>query len=214
MPGSSPGMTGRGCFAKLAFREGSDFIAIWNSPMPLIRPRDVLDFWFNAGPDKWFDKNDAFDAEVRRRFGEAVKLAASGRYDEWAKEPESALALVILLDQFTRNIYRNDHRAWAADAKALALSREAIARRFDITLPEPARRWLYMPFMHAEDLAAQEEGLKYFAERLNDPETMKFAEIHADIIRRFGRFPHRNAVLGRVTTPEEQAFLDGGGFAG
>ena len=182
--------------------------------MSLIRPRDVLDFWFNAGPEKWFEKNDAFDAEIRDEFGDAVKSAAEGDYDDWATEPESVLALVILLDQFTRNIYRDDHRAWAADGKALELAREAIARRFDTTLPEAARRWLYMPFMHAEDLAAQEEGLKYFAERLHDAETMRFAELHADIIRRFGRFPHRNGVLGRVTTPAEQSFLDEGGFAG
>ncbi len=182
--------------------------------MSLIRPRDVLDFWFNAGPEKWFTKSDAFDAEIRREFGDAVKAAAEGDYDDWVREPESALALVILLDQFTRNIYRDDHRAWASDAKALGIAREAIARRFDTTLPEVARRWFYMPFMHAEDLAAQEEGLEYFDGRLNDPETMKFAEIHADIIRRFGRFPHRNAVLGRATTPEEQSFLDEGGFSG
>lgn len=182
--------------------------------MSLIRPRDVLDFWFSAGPEKWFTKSDAFDAEIRNEFGDAVKAAAAGDYDDWAGEPESALALVILLDQFTRNIYRDDRRAWASDARALDIAREAIARRFDTILPEVARRWFYMPFMHAEDLAAQEEGLEYFAGRLNDPETMKFAEIHADIIRRFGRFPHRNAVLGRETTPEEQSFLDEGGFAG
>ena len=182
--------------------------------MSLIRPRDVLDFWFNAGPEKWFNKDDAFDAEIRAEFGDAVKAAAEGDYDDWAAEPEGALALVILLDQMPRNIYRNDHRAWISDGKALDLAREAIARRFDTTLPVPARHWIYMPFMHAEDLAAQEEGLKYFAERLGDPEVMKFAEIHADIIRRFGRFPHRNAVLGRVTTSEEQSFLDEGGFAG
>lgn len=179
-----------------------------------VRPRDVLDFWFGAGPEKWFVKSDVFDADIRRLFGAAHAAAASGGHDDWANEPQGALALILVLDQFSRNLYRNDHRAFAQDAKALALAGTAIERRFDVETPETARKWFYMPYMHAEDLAAQERGLVYFAQRLNDPETMKFAVEHRDIIRRFGRFPHRNAVLGRRTTPEEQSFLNEGGFAG
>ena len=179
-----------------------------------ICPRDVLDFWFAAGPEKWFTKSDAFDADIRRLFGTLHGEAASGKHDNWADEPRGALALILLLDQFSRNLYRNDHRAFAQDAKALALADMAVARRFDVETPETARKWFYMPYMHSEDLAAQERALGYFAGRLDDPETMKFAVEHRDIVRRFGRFPHRNAVLGRRTTPEEQSFLDAGGFKG
>ena len=179
-----------------------------------VRPRDVLDFWFAAGPEKWFAKSDDFDAEVKRRFDETHRAGSEGKLDSWANEAQGALALILVLDQFSRNLWRNDHRAFAQDAKALGLADGAVRRRFDVETPATARKWFYMPYMHSEELAAQERGLTYFAQRLDDPETMKFAIEHADIIRRFGRFPHRNAVLGRVTTPEEQGFLDGGGFAG
>ena len=182
--------------------------------MPIARPRDVLDFWFGAGPEKWFAKEDAFDAEILRRFGDTHKAACEGRLDDWSRDAQGALALVIVLDQFSRNLHRDDHRAWLNDGKALALAREAIRRRFDVEVPETARRWFYLPFMHAEDTDAQRESLHYHATRLGDAEVMHYAEEHADIIRRFGRFPHRNAALGRETTPEEQTFLDAGGFAG
>lgn len=178
------------------------------------RPRDVLDFWFAAGPEKWFAKSDTFDADIRGLFARLHGEAAAGKHDDWANEPQGALALILLLDQFSRNLYRGDHRAFAQDAKALALADMAVARRFDVETPETARKWFYMPYMHSEHLAAQERGLIYFGQRLNDPETMRHAVEHADIVRRFGRFPHRNAVLGRRTTPEEQSFLDEGGFAG
>jgi uncharacterized protein (DUF924 family) len=179
-----------------------------------VRPRDVLDFWFAAGPEKWFAKNDAFDAEIKRLFAETYRMASEGKLDSWANEAQGALALILMLDQFSRNLWRNDHRAFLQDAKALALADEAVRRRFDVETPVTARKWFYMPYMHAEDLAAQERGLVLFAQRLDDPETMRHAVEHADIIRRFGRFPHRNAVLGRLTTPEEQTFLDQGGFKG
>ena len=180
----------------------------------MIRPRDVLDFWFAAGPEKWFAKSDAFDAEIKRRFGEAHRDASEGRLDAWANEAQGSLALILVLDQFSRNIWRNDHRASAQDAVALGLADEAVRRRFDVETPATARKWFYMPYMHSEELAAQERGLVYFAQRLDDPETMRHAVEHADIIRRFGRFPHRNEVLGRATTPEEQSFLEQGGFKG
>ncbi|MBX3504080.1 MAG: DUF924 domain-containing protein [Parvibaculum sp.] len=180
----------------------------------MIRPRDVLDFWFAAGPEKWFAKSDDFDAEIKRRFAETHRTASEGRLDGWADNAQGSLALILVLDQFSRNLWRNDHRAFAQDEKALALADEAVRRRYDVETPVTARKWFYMPYMHSEDLAAQERGLAYFAQRLDDPETMTFAVEHADIIRRFGRFPHRNEVLGRVTTPEEQSFLDQGGFKG
>jgi len=179
-----------------------------------MRPRDVLDFWFAAGPEKWFAKDAGFDAEISRRFGALHAQASAGACDAWADEGQGALALIILLDQFSRNLYRDDHRAFLQDAHALHVTEQSIERRFDVETPVMARKWFYMPFMHSEDLDAQKRGLVYFQTRLDDPETLRFAEIHLDIIRRFGRFPHRNAVLGRVTTPAEQDFLDMGGFAG
>ena len=178
-----------------------------------VKPRDVLDFWFAAGWEKWWKRSDAFDAEIRQRFGKTYDDAVAGKFDSWMSEPQGALALIIVLDQFSRNLFRENHRAWARDAKALSFAREAVRRRFDVELPVTVRNWIYMPYMHSEDLAVQEEGLVYFA-RLDNPEVMKFAEEHADIIRRFGRFPHRNHVLGRGSTPVEQDFLDGGGFSG
>lgn len=181
--------------------------------MSNVRPRDILDFWFAAGWEKWWTKSDAFDADIRAKFGATYAEAVAGKLDDWISEPQGALALVIVLDQFSRNLHRNDHRAWTQDGKALALMREAIRRYHDVELPVTVRNWLYMPFMHSEDLAHQQEGLTYFA-RLDQPEVMKAAEEHIDIIRRFGRFPHRNAVLGRVSTPAEEEFLANGGFAG
>lgn len=181
--------------------------------MTSVRPRDVLDFWFAAGWEKWWKKSEAFDGDVRQRFGDVYREAVAGSLDQWMDEPQGALALVIVLDQFSRNLFREDHRAWTQDARALGYAREAIRRRFDVELPATIRNWIYMPFMHSEDVAVQEEGLAYFA-RLENPEVMKFAEEHADIIRRFGRFPHRNQVLGRVSTSAEQDFLSAGGFSG
>ncbi len=179
-----------------------------------MRPRDILDFWFAAGPDKWWARNDAFDAEIRRRFGETHRLAADDRLGAWADEPNGALALVVVLDQFSRNLYRNDHRAWINDGKALAVAREAIGRSYDFAFPATQRCWFYMPFMHAESLDAQRLCVEYMSTRCDYPEQLSSAEMHLGIIRRFGRFPHRNAVLGRRTTPEEQTFLDSGGFSG
>ncbi|MDO8288102.1 MAG: DUF924 family protein [Parvibaculum sp.] len=181
--------------------------------MSSVRPRDVLDFWFAAGWEKWWKKSDAFDDEIRRRFAGTLNDAVAGRLDDWLSEPAGALALVIVLDQFSRNLYRHDHRAWTQDAKAMSVMREAMKRRFDVELPVTVRNWIYMPLMHSEVLADHEEGLPLFA-ALGQPEVMKSAEEHIDIIRRFGRFPHRNEVLGRVSTPDELEFLAAGGFSG
>ena len=182
--------------------------------MPIAHPRDILDFWFAAGREKWFDKDPSFDGEIRKRFGDTHMVACDGKLDDWMKDAQGALALVIVLDQFSRNLYREDHRAWVNDDKALRVAREAIRRRFDVEVPITARQWFYLPYMHAEDMAAQRESLHFHATRLDDPESLRFAEIHADIVKRFGRFPHRNAILGRESSPEEQSFLAEGGFAG
>jgi uncharacterized protein (DUF924 family) len=176
-------------------------------------PGEVVRFWLGQNEKVWFSADPAFDAEVLSRFAELVERAKSGALDHWADTAEGALALVILLDQMTRNIYRDSPEMFAADGKALSVAERAIERGFDQELPKAERRWLYMPFMHSEDLADQERSVELFT-RSEISESVPFAVDHADIIRRFGRFPHRNAILGRQTTPEEADFLAGGGFSG
>jgi uncharacterized protein (DUF924 family) len=176
-------------------------------------PAEILAFWRAAGRDKWFEKDDGFDAEIRARFLGTYVAAAAGGLAAWEVDAESALALVIVLDQFPRNMFRGDARTYAADPLARAVTERAIARAFDQRFPPIERRFFYLPFEHSENLADQERNLA-LCRAAGDEEGIKYAEIHADIIRRFGRFPHRNRVLGRATTAAEQAFLDGGGFAG
>ena len=174
---------------------------------------DVLAFWLAAGHDCWFEHDEAFDAEIRARFAAVYEDAAAGRLSAWEQSTHGALALVIALDQFPRNMFRDSGRAFAADPLARAVAARAIARGFDQQVGMPARVFFYLPFEHSEDLADQERGVALFR-ATGDADQLKWAQSHADIIRRFGRFPHRNAVLGRTTTADEQAFLDGGGFKG
>jgi uncharacterized protein (DUF924 family) len=176
-------------------------------------PAAVLAFWRAAGPDKWFAKDAAFDAEIRTRFLAAWQAAAAGQLAAWEETAEGALALTIVLDQFPRNMFRGDARTYQEDATARALAGRAIARGFDLAVPHDERRFFYLPFQHSETLADQEHCVA-LAQRYGDEEFLRHALQHADIVRRFGRFPHRNALLGRVMTAEEQAFLDGGGFRG
>ena len=176
-------------------------------------PGDVIAFWQAAGYDKWFTKDEAFDAIVRAQFLPAYEDAAAGRLASWEATADGALALLILLDQMPRNIFRGDARAFAADEAARAVADAALARGFEREVPAALRPFFFLPFMHSEHLPDQERSVGLY-QAFGDAELLKFAEVHADIIRRFGRFPHRNAVLGRATTAEEQAFLDGGGFKG
>lgn len=176
-------------------------------------PETVLAFWRAAGLEKWFKKDAAFDDAIRRRFLETHEAAASGRLAHWEETAEGALALLIVLDQFARNMFRGSACAFAADPLARAVAERAIARGFDRQTPLRERQFFYLPFEHSESLTDQERCVALFR-ATGDAEAVKWAELHADIIRRFGRFPHRNAALGRATTPEEQAFLDSGGFAG
>ena len=169
-------------------------------------PSDVLAFWRAAGPDKWFSSDPAFDREIAARFGAIWRAAAEGQLARWE-------ALVIVLDQFPRNMFRGQARTYEADAVARAVADRALERGFDRQVPQDERRFFYLPFMHSEMPADQARCLE-LARAYGDDEFMTYAEHHADIVRRFGRFPHRNPMLGRVTTPEEQAFLDAGGFAG
>jgi uncharacterized protein (DUF924 family) len=181
--------------------------------LSLASPEQVLNFWFGAGPQKWFAKDDSFDAAITERFLPTYEAAAAGRLHDWEAGAESALALIIVLDQFSRNMFRGSPRTFAADALALSVAKHALAQGFDEKFEIPKRNFFYLPLMHSENLGDQELCVALSREKA-DENTLKFAELHADIIRRFGRFPHRNALLGRRTSPEEQAFLDMGGFAG
>jgi uncharacterized protein (DUF924 family) len=176
-------------------------------------PHDVLTFWRHAGPRKWFGRDDRFDASIRLKFEPVHHTAARGEYDGWAETPEGALALLILLDQFPRNLYRGSPHAFATDGRARAIARTAAGRGWHLKVEPELRQFMLLPFEHSEDLADQNQGLE-LAEAIGDPEILKWIHIHRDIIVRFGRFPHRNPLLGRATTPAEQAFLDEGGFSG
>lgn len=174
---------------------------------------DIISFWHNAGYDKWFNKDDAFDVTVRERFLSTYEAAAAGRLNDWDATPEGALALVIVLDQFPRNMFRGSPQSWATDPMARDLTKRALAQGFDKSVPEALQTFFYLPLMHSETIEDQQQCLALY-KALGDENSLKYAEIHEDIIRRFGRFPHRNAVLGRDTTPEEKAFLEAGGFDG
>ena len=166
---------------------------------------DVLDFWFaDETQPKWFQSTPEFDNLIRERFGDLYQEAAAGGLDGWMESPRSALARIIVFDQFSRNLFRNDRRAFATDGLAVDAAHEAVDKKFDAALAAEMRKFLYMPFMHSENLADQDRGLPLFV-ALNDAETIESAKHHRDIIARFGRFPHRNAVLGRTSTAEEQA---------
>ena len=175
---------------------------------------EVLDFWFGA-PDSrergrsrksWFQKSEPFDAEIRRRFLATWERAARGELGGWQTSPLASLALVVTLDQFPRNMFRGAARAFASDSLALAAARSMIAAEFDGLLSPVERSFAYLPFAHAEDLAAQRRSLALFHGL--DPESVRSATRHYEIIARFGRFPHRNAALGRRSTPEETEFLE------
>jgi uncharacterized protein (DUF924 family) len=190
----------------------ADFASEQTTPAPQ-SAANVLAFWLAAGPDRWFEDDAAFDAAIRERFMATYEAAAAGLLSGWENQPESALALVIVLDQFSRNMFRNSARAYATDPLSRAIAERAIARGFDRQVAMPERNFFYLPFEHSEELADQERSVALIGQT-GDADLLKWAERHADIIRRFGRFPHRNAVLGRTTTPDEQAFLDAGGFSG
>jgi uncharacterized protein (DUF924 family) len=188
--------------------------------------RAVLDFWFGAPASAeygsarkaWFSKDDGFDGAIRARFGTLIERALRGELEPWAAAPETALAQILLLDQFTRNAYRGTARSFAGDARALAAASRMVGARQDEALPAFMRGFVYMPFEHAEGLAMQDESVRLF-KRLCDESPgqssmLDYAHRHRAVIERFGRFPHRNEILGRRSTAEEIAFLaqPGSGF--
>lgn len=172
----------------------------------------VLAFWRDAGPPRWFKKDAAFDADFRRRFLAAHEAAARGELGSWADAADGALALLILLDQFPRNAFRGSARMFATDSQALELGQRAIAAGFDQQVSIALRNFFYLPLMHSENLQDQQRATALVLPLGAEP--YRFAVMHREIIERFGRFPHRNAVLGRITTAQEQSFLDQGGFSG
>ena len=176
-------------------------------------PNDILAFWQAAGYEKWFNKDDAFDAAIRERFLPTYDAAAAGRLNDWAEPPDGALALIIRLDQFPRNMFRGSAQSWATDSMARDVTRRALAEGFDEQVPAEIKTFFYLPLMHSENIEDQQQCVELYR-ALGDENSLKYAELHEEVVRRFGRFPHRNPVLGRTTTPEEQAFLDDGGFSG
>jgi uncharacterized protein (DUF924 family) len=178
---------------------------------------DIVGFWLEAGPKKWFAKDEAFDRSIRDRF-EALHMQASrGELDGWADTAEGALALLILVDQFPRNMYRGSAHAFATDPLARSVAEWATRQGFDQQVRPLLRPFFYLPYEHSERMEDQDRGVQLCEAHqaiTGDADTLKWAFVHREIIARFGRFPHRNRCLGRVTTPEEQAYLDGGGFSG
>lgn len=186
--------------------------------------RDVLDFWFSEGRSTarpaWFQRDDAFDAVIRSRFGDLVVPAREGALDGWAATGEGALALTLVLDQFPRNLFRGSPEAFASDATALALARRLVLERRDLAMTPVERGFLYLPFEHAESMEAQNQSVAAFEGLRDNPASaapggsIDYAWRHWHVVRRFGRFPHRNAVLGRESTAPELAYLTqpGAGF--
>ncbi|WP_152045033.1 DUF924 family protein [Aureimonas psammosilenae] len=175
-------------------------------------PQAILRFWRDAGPERWFKSDPAFDEAIRVSFAPLLERGTRGELDGWAETPEGALALVLIFDQFSRNIHRGTPEAFATDEEALAIARLALDRGDADRLGDDINQFLAMPLMHSEHLGDQEDCVRWM-ERIG-PGNLPHAIDHRDIVQRFGRFPHRNPILGRSTTREEQDFLDGGGFAG
>lgn len=180
--------------------------------------REILDFWFtqpdapNFGKSRqaWFQKDQEFDQQIRHRFFDDYQLAKNGELNTWQEHSSSCLALILLLDQFPRNLFRGDAQAFATDDQALAVAKYAVAQEYDQTLV-PVQRWfIYLPFEHSENLADQQESVKLFQKLKGEPDSdlvIDYAIRHLNIIARFGRFPHRNQILNRPSTPEEIEFL-------
>jgi len=184
------------------------------SPQPQSpQPKDIIAFWYQAGPYKWYDSTPEFDEEVRSAWLDAHERATEGTYDAWTETAEGSLALLLLLDQFPRNMFRGTPRAFETDPKAKLVAEAALERGHDKLFKNPWKRFFYLPFMHAEDLAAQKRCLELCL-AAGDQGGIGASRTHLLIIAKFGRFPHRNAALGREMTRDEQAFLDQGGWSG
>ncbi|WP_411833274.1 DUF924 family protein [Pseudoxanthomonas mexicana] len=178
-----------------------------------IGPQQVTGFWREAGYARWFSRDDAFDAAFRQRFGDAHFRAARRELEAWMDDAEGALALVLLLDQYPRNCFRGSAHSYATDGLARHYAARAVEAGFDAQVEAALKIFFYLPFEHSEDLADQQRSLDLFAAH-GDAGYLRYAQLHYDLIVRFGRFPHRNEALGRASTEAELAYLAGGGFAG
>lgn len=181
--------------------------------MAVARPEEIFLFWKDAGPDKWFKPDPAFDEQIRARFLETYEAGMHGELEHWERSAYGSLALVLLFDQFPRNMFRGSPKAFASDEKAKQVTDRAIAEGRDKAVDPEVHTFFYMPYMHSEALSDQQRCVALM-EAGGKQENIKYAEIHRDAIARFGRFPHRNEILGRKSTPEEIAYLQGGGFKG
>ena len=175
--------------------------------------QEILDFWIDeTGPEGWYRQDDALDAEIAARFGKCWQSARAGAFSGWMRCAEGALALLILTDQFPRNMFRGSAEAFATDRRALGVANQSIARGFDLATPEPQRQFFYLPFMHAESLPHQERGVRLFLMNMPGGENLLHARAHRKVIRDFGRFPYRNDALGRHSTVAETDYLSAGAY--
>ena len=178
-------------------------------------PIEILDYWLGeVGPESWYAGGEGLDADIRDRFGDIWQAAAEGGLEHWVEGTVGTLAYLILCDQLARNMHRGTAQAFATDAQALAAAKLAVDQGWDLNAPEPERQFFYMPFEHSENPADQDRAVELLTERLaSDPEMARHARAHREIIARFGRFPFRNAALGRETTAVEAEFLAAGSYA-
>lgn len=196
---------------------GLDEVVGAPSPADHPGPAGIVAFWRAAGRQRWFSHDQAFDQDIRRRFAAVQRLAARAELASWGRTAEGALARLLLLDQFPRNMFRGSAEAFATDPLALAAADTAVGRGLDRRVELELQPFFYLPFEHDETPASQTRGLELmeaFTSRGGEESYLRYARLHGDLIARFGRFPHRNAVLGRVSTPEEEAYLTAGGFKG
>ncbi|MFD1344085.1 DUF924 family protein [Litorisediminicola beolgyonensis] len=178
-------------------------------------PDEILSFWLDeVGPDGWYKQDDALDQRIRDDFEDVWDEAMEGRFGLWLTYPSGVLAYVILLDQFSRNMFRGEAKAFSSDKIALAASKGAIAKGWDLKIDTPARQFFYLPMMHSENLCDQDRCVRLMKERMPDSDgsNLLHAKVHREIIRKFGRFPYRNDALNRTVTEAERSFLDEGGY--
>ncbi len=185
----------------------------------MVDPKDVTTFWIDeVGPEGWYRRDPDLDAKIRDRFMDIWQVAATADregkvLDRWFETPKAILALLIVLDQFPRNMFRGDSRAFSADGRARAVAKKAIEKGWDMRIPTPERQFFYLPLMHSECLMDQDRAIRMMKTRMESHSNLVHAKVHRAIIRRFGRFPYRNQALSRETTATEAKFLDEGGYA-
>lgn len=181
----------------------------------MVTPEDVLGFWLDeVGPSGWYEVSDALDGRIRDRFEQAWQSARAGTYGLWLTYPSGTMAYIVLMDQFPRNMFRGDPRAFSTDRHALAAAKVAINRKWDMRIDEPARQFFYLPLMHSENLCDQERCVRLICERMPEhgPDNLLHARAHREVIRMFGRFPYRNAALARASTGAERDYVEKGGY--